>query len=216
MLALRTRLAALPREARDTLFLLLVIAWLVMPQTGNLPWWCSLLAAGVLLWRGWLALAVKPLPSRWWLLTLLVVTVVVVVRVVPGGGGAPIGLSVLVRCDQCFPCSGSFRSRLITTGRVTDRSQTAGTRISGLHGNNTDLLRVCDRARRGNGRLLFLIEQQRRSPIDVQFDVQWSSSRCLLICAVSVQSVFSVFRPLRSCRFASGGVMNGSQTAGTA
>jgi len=28
-----------------------------------------------LVWRGWLAIAVRPLPSRWWLLALLVLTV---------------------------------------------------------------------------------------------------------------------------------------------
>ncbi|WP_296447524.1 DUF3488 and transglutaminase-like domain-containing protein [Rhodoferax sp. UBA5149] len=68
------RLNQLPRDSRDTLFLLLVIAWVVMPQVGYLPLWCSLLAAGVLLWRGWLAVTVRPLPSRWWLLGLLVLT----------------------------------------------------------------------------------------------------------------------------------------------
>jgi transglutaminase-like putative cysteine protease len=69
-----TRLDALPRDARDTLFLLLVIGWVVLPQVGNLPWWCSGLAAAVLAWRGWLAVAGKPLPSAWWLLGLLGVT----------------------------------------------------------------------------------------------------------------------------------------------
>jgi hypothetical protein len=47
----------------DTLFLLAVIAWVVMPQVGNLPLWCSALAAGVLLWRGWLAWTSRPLPG---------------------------------------------------------------------------------------------------------------------------------------------------------
>ena len=70
-----TRLSNLPRDSRDTLFLLLVIAWVILPQISNLPLWCSLLAAGVLVWRGCLAYFSKPLPSRWWLLALLVVTV---------------------------------------------------------------------------------------------------------------------------------------------
>ena len=35
----------LPREARDTLFLLAVIAWVIAPQVGNLPVWCSAMAA---------------------------------------------------------------------------------------------------------------------------------------------------------------------------
>ena len=69
------RLKNLPRDSRDTLFLLLVIAWVILPQVGNLPLWCSTLAAGVLLWRGWLAVQARPLPSRWWLLGLLAVTI---------------------------------------------------------------------------------------------------------------------------------------------
>lgn len=72
---LLNHLRHLPRDSRDTLFLLLVIAWVVLPQVANLPLWCSLLAAGVLLWRGWLAVTLRPLPSRWWLLALLVLTV---------------------------------------------------------------------------------------------------------------------------------------------
>jgi hypothetical protein len=69
------RLQQLPRDSRDTLFLLLVIAWVVLPQVGRLPMWCNLLTAGVLLWRGWLAVTVRPLPSHWWRLALLVLTV---------------------------------------------------------------------------------------------------------------------------------------------
>jgi len=69
------RLNALPRDSRDTLFLLLVIGWVVLPQVTNLPLWCSALAAAVLLWRGWLAVASRPLPGKWWLVGLLVVTV---------------------------------------------------------------------------------------------------------------------------------------------
>jgi protein-glutamine gamma-glutamyltransferase len=69
-----TRLDALPRESRDTLFLLLVIGWIILPQVGNLPVWCSLLAAAVLGWRGWLAVASRPLPGKGWLLTLLAIT----------------------------------------------------------------------------------------------------------------------------------------------
>ncbi|MEO8249250.1 MAG: DUF3488 and transglutaminase-like domain-containing protein, partial [Burkholderiales bacterium] len=69
-------LAALPRDSRDTLFLLAVVAWLMLPQIRNLPLWCSALAAGVLLWRGWLALKSRPLPSKWWLLALLAAAVV--------------------------------------------------------------------------------------------------------------------------------------------
>ncbi|APW43359.1 transglutaminaseTgpA domain-containing protein [Rhodoferax saidenbachensis] len=67
-----SRLTSLPREARDTLFLLGVIAWTIAPQVGNLPLWCSAMAAGILLWRGWIAVRNQPLPSRWWLMVLLV------------------------------------------------------------------------------------------------------------------------------------------------
>jgi transglutaminase-like putative cysteine protease len=69
------RLKSLPREARDTLFLLLVIAWLVLPQVAQLPLWCTLLTAAVLGWRGWLALQGRPLPGKWWLLGLLALAV---------------------------------------------------------------------------------------------------------------------------------------------
>ena len=65
----------LPRDSRDTLFLLLVIAWVLLPQTSHLPLWCSALAGTVLLWRGYLAINNQPLPSRGWLLGLLAVTI---------------------------------------------------------------------------------------------------------------------------------------------
>ncbi len=72
---LLNHLSKLPRDSRDTLFMLVVIAWVLLPQVSHLPLWCSGLAAGVLLWRGWLAVTVQPLPSRWWLLALLLLTV---------------------------------------------------------------------------------------------------------------------------------------------
>ncbi|MBJ2156492.1 transglutaminase family protein [Variovorax sp. IB41] len=68
---LMLKLAALPRDARDTLFLLTVIALIVLPQVENLPWWCTALTALVLLWRGSLAVEARPLPSRWWRIALL-------------------------------------------------------------------------------------------------------------------------------------------------
>jgi transglutaminase-like putative cysteine protease len=68
---LAARAGTMPREARDTLFLLAVIGWLVLPHVGHLPVWCALLTAGVLLWRGWLALGSRPLPNRWWMLGLV-------------------------------------------------------------------------------------------------------------------------------------------------
>jgi transglutaminase-like putative cysteine protease len=71
---LRLKSAALPRDARDTLFLLAVVGWLVLPHVANLPWWCSLLAAGVLVWRGTLAVQARPLPGKAWTVGLLVLT----------------------------------------------------------------------------------------------------------------------------------------------
>jgi hypothetical protein len=68
-------LTRLPRESRDTLFLLLVIAAVVLPQMAHLPLWCSGLVASVLVWRGILAWKSQPLPSRWCLITILVVAV---------------------------------------------------------------------------------------------------------------------------------------------
>jgi transglutaminase-like putative cysteine protease len=67
------RWRALPRDTRDTLFLLAVIGWIMLPQFEHVPVWCTVLAAGVLLWRGWLAQASKPLPGKGWLLALLAV-----------------------------------------------------------------------------------------------------------------------------------------------
>ena len=72
LIPLRTRLAALPREARDTLFLLAVIAWVVLPHVPRLPAWCSAMALGVLAWRGWLAVGSRPLPRGRWVVALLV------------------------------------------------------------------------------------------------------------------------------------------------
>ena len=71
---LLTSLQNLPRDSRDTLFLLLVIAWVLLPQASNLPLWCSVLATGVLVWRGYLAINNQPLPGRCWLLGLLAIT----------------------------------------------------------------------------------------------------------------------------------------------
>ena len=68
------QLRTLPRDVRDTLFLLLVMAWVLLPQAARLPLWCSLGAGALLLWRGDLALKAKPLPGRTWLVLLLALT----------------------------------------------------------------------------------------------------------------------------------------------
>lgn len=61
----------LPRDSRDTLFLLGVIAWTVLPHVSHLPLWCTALTAVMLLWRTQLAVVNGPLPGRWWLLVVL-------------------------------------------------------------------------------------------------------------------------------------------------
>jgi transglutaminase-like putative cysteine protease len=70
---LRTWLEALPRETRDTLFLLAVVGWVVLMQVAYVPWWCSALTAFVLVWRATLALRGQPLPRWPWRLGLLAV-----------------------------------------------------------------------------------------------------------------------------------------------
>ena len=68
------RWAALPRETRDTLFLLAVIAWVLLPLAAHVPLWCSAAATAVLLWRGWIAATGRALPRRRWTLLLLGLT----------------------------------------------------------------------------------------------------------------------------------------------
>ncbi len=74
-MSLRQTLATLPRDTRDTLFLLFATAWVIAPQVANLPAWASAMAFGMLLWRGWMAWSSRPLPGRW-LLTVLVIVAV--------------------------------------------------------------------------------------------------------------------------------------------
>ena len=64
-----------PRETRDTLFQLAVIAWTVMPHLGRLPLWCSALTGAMLLWRARLALSQAALPARWKVIVVLVMAV---------------------------------------------------------------------------------------------------------------------------------------------
>ncbi len=75
MLKLIDKLRHLPRDARDTLFLLAVIAWVILPHAQHLPLWCTVLASLVLVWRGTLAWQSKPLPSKWWLVIMLAIIV---------------------------------------------------------------------------------------------------------------------------------------------
>jgi transglutaminase-like putative cysteine protease len=61
----------LPRDTRDTWFLLAVIAWVSLPHWFEVPWWCALLSVAVILWRAALAWSGQPLPGRWVLVTVL-------------------------------------------------------------------------------------------------------------------------------------------------
>lgn len=70
-LSFAATLQQLPRDTRDSWFLLAVIAWTIAPHFAHLPLWCSAMALGLLLWRAAIAWHAKPLPSRWWLLGLL-------------------------------------------------------------------------------------------------------------------------------------------------
>ena len=65
----------LPRDGRDTLFMLFVIGWVLAPQVGHLPVWCSLMAASALIYRAYLAWPARALPSKWLLRGVLVLTV---------------------------------------------------------------------------------------------------------------------------------------------
>ena len=67
----RERLAHLPRDSRDTLFSLAVIAWTLAPHWLHLPWWCSGLSMALLAWRAALTLNGGALPSRWVIAAIL-------------------------------------------------------------------------------------------------------------------------------------------------
>ena len=59
------------REARDTLFMVALIGWTILPHLVHLPLWVSGLSAAVLGWRGWLAWRQSALPGRAAVLELL-------------------------------------------------------------------------------------------------------------------------------------------------
>ena len=65
----------LPREARDVLFLLGVIAWTVAPHFVHLPPWCLALTAFVIAWRALVAITQSPLPSRVTLFAVLALAI---------------------------------------------------------------------------------------------------------------------------------------------
>ncbi|MBL8345567.1 MAG: DUF3488 domain-containing transglutaminase family protein [Rubrivivax sp.] len=63
-----------PRETRDTLLLLVVIAFTTAPHLSHLPTWCSVLVVTVLAWRAGIALRGGALPGRWVMWALLLIT----------------------------------------------------------------------------------------------------------------------------------------------
>jgi len=65
----------LPRDARDTVFQLAVIAWTILPHADHLPVWCTAMAGAILLWRGRLAVRGAPLPPRWNVALVLAVAI---------------------------------------------------------------------------------------------------------------------------------------------
>ena len=67
MTALARWWARLPRDARDSYFLLAVITAVIAPHADPLPIWSSGLTALMLVWRAQIAARQAALPSRWWL-----------------------------------------------------------------------------------------------------------------------------------------------------
>lgn len=67
--------AELSREARDTLFLLVVIAWTVAPHAPHLPLWCIAMVVLAMVWRADVALRTRPLPGKWTMLVCLTAAV---------------------------------------------------------------------------------------------------------------------------------------------
>ena len=86
----------LPRETRDTLFLLAVIGWTVLPHLARLPWWCVALSALVLVWRAHLALANLRLPGRVPIAALLISAVMLTVWTEQSLFGKEAGVTMLV------------------------------------------------------------------------------------------------------------------------
>jgi transglutaminase-like putative cysteine protease len=86
----------LPRETRDTLFLLAVIGWTILPHLARLPWWCVALSALVLAWRAHLSLASLRLPGRIPIAALLVIAALLTVWSEQSLFGKEAGVTMLV------------------------------------------------------------------------------------------------------------------------
>ncbi|MEY4750349.1 MAG: hypothetical protein RIQ60_2563 [Pseudomonadota bacterium] len=91
-----TRWPVLTREARDTLFLLAVLAWTLLPQLGRVPLWCSGFALGALAWRGLLAWRGARLPPGWLRLLMLAGLIALAARSYHNLLGKEAGVALLV------------------------------------------------------------------------------------------------------------------------
>lgn len=74
--SLRT-ISRLPRDSRDALFMLGLIAWTLSPLLAHLPWAVLLLGGFLLAWKTQLILGQRPLPG-WPLMSLLLLTCILV------------------------------------------------------------------------------------------------------------------------------------------
>lgn len=90
------KLSEIPRETRDTLFVLLVIAWVVAPMYSELPLWCSALSILLMVWRGVLAWRQQAMPSRWWRVGLVVLALVATVLSFKTIFGRDAGVTLIV------------------------------------------------------------------------------------------------------------------------
>lgn len=70
-IGLKTHFAQLPRENQDTLFLIAVISFVVVPHFSYLPIWAACYASFLLWWRAVLAWRGSHMPHRAWLMVLL-------------------------------------------------------------------------------------------------------------------------------------------------
>jgi transglutaminase-like putative cysteine protease len=93
---LAERLSHTPREARDTLFQLAVIAWTVGPHLLHLPTWCGVMTVVLLAWRAQLALSGAALPSRWLISGLLILAAVLTMWAERTLLGKEAGITLLV------------------------------------------------------------------------------------------------------------------------
>jgi transglutaminase-like putative cysteine protease len=85
-----------PRETRDVLFLLAVVAWITAPHFAHVPLWCSTLTCVVLIWRAQLALVQGKLPARWMVVGVLVLAVALTAYTQRSLMGKEAGLTLLV------------------------------------------------------------------------------------------------------------------------